>query len=73
MLRREQQFFCIRDLTQLKEVPDATVRRTAATWEQANRAALRRALIGVANISDSTLVRGAMIAMRWIAASPFLP
>jgi hypothetical protein len=71
LLRREQPFYCIRDLTQIKQVPGATLRRTAATWEQANRAALGRVLIGVANVSASTLVRGAMTAMRWISPSPF--
>jgi hypothetical protein len=71
LLRREQQFYCIRDLTRVKHVPTATMRRSAATWEQANRAALGRLLIGVANVSASTLVRGAMTAMRWITPSPF--
>jgi hypothetical protein len=71
LLRREQPFFCVRDLTEIKQVPGATLRRTATTWEQANRALLGRVIIGVANVSASTLVRGAMTAMRWISPSPF--
>ena len=71
LLSRGDTFLCIRDLTQIKQVPDAGVRRAAASWEQRHQVPLGRVLLGVANVSDSKLVRGALTAMRWLSSAPY--
>lgn len=64
---RRSAFVSIVDARKMTRAPTAKVRRIIADWETANGDIGARYNRGVAFVTDSALVRGAMTALQWIS------
>jgi len=64
---RRSPFVSIVDARKMTRAPTAKVRRMIADWETANGELGPRYNRGVAFVTDSALVRGAMTALQWIS------
>lgn len=64
---KRQPFVSIVDATQLHAMPSARARRTIADWENRHAEEGSRYNLGVAVISESALIRGAMTALQWLS------
>lgn len=67
VLARAQLFSSIVDATRITSAPSARVRRLIADWEVEHGAVGERYNVGVAIVTTSALVRGAMTAIQWIS------
>ncbi len=70
LLRRGEPFVTIRDLRSLQMVPSSAQRRYFATWEREHRELIQRNCLGIANVSESRILRGVMTAIGWLTPPP---
>ena len=67
VLARAQLFSSIVDATRITSAPSARVRKLVADWEIEHGAVGEKYNVGVAIVTTSALVRGAMTAIQWIS------
>ena len=67
VVNRRAPFVSIVDARRMTSAPSAKVRRMIADWEQANGDRGSRYNRGVAFVTESALIRGAMTALHWIS------
>lgn len=67
VLSRGELFASIVDARNLDTAPSARVRRLIAEWETQHGAAGEKVNVGIAIVTSSALVRGAMTAIQWIS------
>lgn len=67
VVNRRTPFVSIVDARRMTRAPSAKVRRMIADWEQANGDLGSRYNRGVAFVTESALIRGAMTALQWIS------
>lgn len=64
---RNRPFVSIVDARAMRQAPSAKVRRIIADWEERNAATGARYNRGIAFVTESALIRGAMTALHWIS------
>ncbi len=67
VIGRGEPFASIVDARRMDSAPSAKVRRIIADWEIINGAAGERVNVGIAIVTTSMLVRGAMTAIQWVS------
>lgn len=70
LLARGEHFVTVRDLRELQMVPSSAQRRYFAAWEREHGEAIAENCLGVANVSESRILRGVMTAIQWITPAP---
>jgi hypothetical protein len=67
VLQRGELFASIVDARNIDDAPSARVRRIVADWENQHGAMGEKVNVGIAIVTTSALVRGAMTAINWIS------
>ena len=71
VLRRREPYVTISDVSATRELPNAIVRRELAEWSKEFEPLMQQFTIGSAIVIQSTLIRGGLTALFWLAPPPY--
>lgn len=71
VLKRREPYVTISDTSRTREIPNATVRKALAEWNERVEPQMKQFTLGSAIVITSPLVRGGLTALFWLAPPPY--